>query len=104
MRNLEFRQKRSGRRLLRCGFRKSCSAGILSDQPLDGLEFGWGKWRYYTGGQAMKRATFTLAAVIFAGVVVSQDLPPGVLLLSRAKNQAKEELRRLENISCLETV
>jgi hypothetical protein len=52
----------------------------------------------------MKRATFTLAAVIFAGVVVSQDLPPGVLLLSRAKNQAKEELRRLENISCLETV
>jgi hypothetical protein len=53
----------------------------------------------------MTRATFTLAAgLIFASVVLSQDLPPGVLLLSRVKNHTKEELRLLSNISCLETV
>jgi hypothetical protein len=52
----------------------------------------------------MKRATFTLAAVIFAGMAVSQDLPPGVLLLSRVKNHIKEDLQRLPDISCLETV
>jgi hypothetical protein len=53
----------------------------------------------------MTRATFTLAAgLIFASVVLSQDLPPGVLLLLRVKNHTKEELRLLSNISCLETV
>jgi hypothetical protein len=53
----------------------------------------------------MTRATFTLAAgLIFALVVLSQDLPPDVLLLSRVKNHTKEELQHLPSISCLETV
>jgi hypothetical protein len=52
----------------------------------------------------MKQAQFPLAAVILAGVAISQDLPPEVLLLSRVKNHVKEELRHLPNISCLETV
>jgi hypothetical protein len=52
----------------------------------------------------MKRATFTLVGLILAGVAIPQDLPPGVLLLSRVKRHIKEELERLPNISCLETV
>jgi hypothetical protein len=52
----------------------------------------------------MKGATFPLTAVILAGMAIPQDLPPGVLLLSRAKNRVKEELQHLTNISCLETV
>ncbi len=52
----------------------------------------------------MKRAMFTLAAVILAGMAVSQDLPPGVLLLSHVKSHIKEDLQRLPDISCLETV
>jgi hypothetical protein len=52
----------------------------------------------------MNRAAFTLAAcLIFAGAIPAQDLPPGVLLLSRVKRHVKEELQRLPNISCLET-
>jgi hypothetical protein len=45
-----------------------------------------------------------LAGVMMTGVVFAQDLPPGVLLLSRVKNHFKEELQLRENISCLETV
>lgn len=52
----------------------------------------------------MKPATFTLAAVIFAGMAIPQDLPPGVLLLSRVKHHIQEELKKLPNITCLETV
>jgi hypothetical protein len=52
----------------------------------------------------MKRASFALAAVILAGAAIPQDLPPGVLLLSRVKNHVREELQRLENISCIETI
>jgi hypothetical protein len=53
----------------------------------------------------MKHAAFKLAAGLFlAGVASSQDLPPGVLLLSRVKNHIKEELQHLPDISCLETV
>src|SRR5437016_13224680 len=45
------------------------------------------------------------ATVVLAGVAIPQDLlPPGVLLLSRVKRHVKEELARLPNISCLETV
>src|SRR5437016_8607690 len=45
------------------------------------------------------------ATVVLAGVAIPQDLlPPGVLLLSRIKRHVKEELERLPNISCLETV
>jgi hypothetical protein len=55
--------------------------------------------------QFMKRAAFTTAAwLIAAGVAIPQDLPPGVLLLSRVKRHVREELQRLENISCLESV
>ncbi len=42
-----------------------------------------------------------------AGVCVAlcaQDLPPGVLLLSRVKRHTAEELKQLNNVSCLETV
>jgi len=52
----------------------------------------------------VKCAKFPLVAVILAGVAISQDLPPEVLLLSRVKNQFKDELHKLQNISCLETV
>jgi hypothetical protein len=53
----------------------------------------------------MNHAAFTLAAgLILAGVAIGDDLPPGVLLLSRVKNHTKEELQHLPNISCLETV
>jgi hypothetical protein len=52
----------------------------------------------------MTRAAFTPAVLIFAGMAVAQDLPPGVLLLSRVKNHIQEELQRLTRVSCLETV
>jgi hypothetical protein len=52
----------------------------------------------------MKRALFAPAAVILAGTAIPQDLPPGVLLLSRVKNHVKGEMQRLPDISCLETV
>ena len=53
----------------------------------------------------MKRVSFTLAAgLILAGIAIPQDPPAGVLLLSRVKRHVKEELDRLPNISCLETV
>jgi len=51
----------------------------------------------------MKGAAF-LAGVMSIGVLFAQDVPPGVLLLSRVKNHFKDELPRLENISCLETL
>jgi hypothetical protein len=50
------------------------------------------------------RATLTLAGLIFTGAVIAQDLPPGVLLLSRVKNHINEEMRVLGTITCLETV
>ena len=52
----------------------------------------------------MRRAACTLAAVMFAGTAMAQDLPPGVLLLSRVKTHIKDELQRLTTISCVETV
>jgi len=53
----------------------------------------------------MTRAAFTLAAgLMFAGAAIQQDLPPGVLLLSRVKRHVQEELQRLPNVTCLETV
>jgi len=51
----------------------------------------------------MKRASFLLAGLLFFGVASAQDLPPGVLLLSRTENHIREELQRLSSISCLET-
>jgi hypothetical protein len=53
----------------------------------------------------MNRGILTLAAgLIFAAVATPQDLPPGVLLLSRVKRNVQAELQRLSNVSCLETV
>jgi hypothetical protein len=53
----------------------------------------------------MERAGYTvLAVLIAAGVAIPQDLPPGVLFLSRVKRHIKEELQHLPNISCLESV
>jgi hypothetical protein len=46
-----------------------------------------------------------LLSLLLAAVAFPQDLlPPGVLLLSRVKRHTAEELSRLPNISCLETV
>ena len=45
-----------------------------------------------------------LAVVILAGAAIAQELPPGVLLLSRVKAHMREELQRLATISCVETV
>lgn len=42
--------------------------------------------------------------LILIGQAVAQDLPPGVLLLSRIKRHVKEELQRQPNVICLETV
>src|SRR5260221_11438944 len=51
------------------------------------------------------RAAFTVAVgLIFVGVALPDDPPPEVLLRSRVKRHIKEELERLPNISCLETV
>ena len=52
----------------------------------------------------MKQAMFMLAGLILAWAAVSQDLPPGVLLLSRVKAHMSEEFHRLTTVSCLETV
>jgi len=41
---------------------------------------------------------------MFMGEGMQQDLPPGVLLLSRIKRHIKEELQHLPNVTCLETV
>ena len=53
----------------------------------------------------MNRGIFTLTAgLIFAAIATADDLPPGVLLLSQVKRHVEEELQRLSNVSCLETV
>jgi hypothetical protein len=53
----------------------------------------------------MRRAPSPLAiGLMLAGAAIAQDLPPEILLLSRVKNHIREELQRLPNISCLETV
>lgn len=53
----------------------------------------------------MKRGTLLpIAGLAFASIAATQDLPPGVLLLSQVKRHVKEELARLPNVSCLETV
>jgi len=52
---------------------------------------------------AMKRALLLLFA-LFPCALPQDLLPPGVLLYSRIKRHVGEELARLPNISCLETV
>ena len=53
----------------------------------------------------MKRAMFALAAgLMLPCAAIPQDLPPGVLLLSRIQRHIRQELERLPDISCLETV
>lgn len=53
----------------------------------------------------MKSARLALfAGLMLAGAAGTQDLPPGVLLLSRVKDHFKEDMQRLPDISCLETV
>ena len=42
--------------------------------------------------------------MIFAAALAAQDLPPGVLRLARAKSHMREELQRITNVSCLETL
>ncbi|HTD43810.1 MAG TPA: hypothetical protein VK687_06495, partial [Bryobacteraceae bacterium] len=53
----------------------------------------------------MKRAMCTVVVgLILPAAAFAQDLPPEVLLLSRVRRHVQEELQRLPNISCLETV
>jgi hypothetical protein len=53
----------------------------------------------------MKRAAFVLmATLILAGAALAADLAPGVVLLAAIKRHMKEELDRLPNVSCVETV
>ena len=53
----------------------------------------------------MKWARWRLAAgMMIASGAPSQDLPPGVVLLGAVKRHIQQELQRLPNISCLETV
>jgi hypothetical protein len=52
----------------------------------------------------MKRGALTLLGLMFAPIAGAQDLPPGVLLLSRVENHTKEEFQGLARITCLETV
>jgi hypothetical protein len=52
----------------------------------------------------MKPALCAFATVMFAGLAVPQDLPPGILLLSRVKAHMNDELRRLTTLTCIETV
>jgi hypothetical protein len=50
----------------------------------------------------MRRAA--LAGLIITRMACPQELPPGVLLLSRIENHIKDEFQRLVTVSCLETV
>jgi len=45
-----------------------------------------------------------LAGLGLAWAAAAQGLPPGALLLARVKAHMREELARLPNCSCLETV
>ncbi len=48
-----------------------------------------------------------LLIILISGLVLplaAQELSPEVLLLSRVKRQVREDLKRLSNVSCLETV
>ena len=55
----------------------------------------------------MRCGILIAAAMVMAASADAQDqdlFPPGVLLLSRVQRHAKEEIARLPNISCLETL
>ena len=53
----------------------------------------------------MRYASFLLiAGFMMAGPMRPQDLPPGVLLLSKVKSRLQEDMNRLPDISCVETV
>ena len=57
------------------------------------------------GGLVMKRAAVVLlGGLILAGAALAEDLAPGVVLLAAIKHHMKEELGRLPNVSCVETV
>src|SRR5690348_15603568 len=51
----------------------------------------------------MNRAAI-IGAVLIVATATADDLPAGVLLLSRIKIHIKQELQRLAATSCLETV
>src|SRR5579872_3270782 len=52
----------------------------------------------------MRLRTFILAALTFARTAIPQELPPGVLLLSRIKAHMADKFERLPDYTCLETV
>jgi len=52
----------------------------------------------------MTRVWFALTVAGFAGAAIAQDVPPWVLLLARVKNQIKQEVGHLPDVSCLESV
>jgi hypothetical protein len=60
---------------------------------------------YYEDGIAVRLTVrIILAGLGLAWVAAAQGLPPGALLLSRVRAHMREELARLPNCSCLETV
>lgn len=53
----------------------------------------------------MKRAVLILiVGVVVAGAALAEDLPSGVVLLASVKRHMREELDRLPNVSCVETL
>ena len=60
----------------------------------------------YDGYGARVRLTvrIVIGGLGLAWAAAAQDLPPGTLLLARVKTHMREELARLPNCSCLETV
>src|SRR5665213_2967761 len=51
----------------------------------------------------MQPVALAVAGLVLAEMAGAQNLPPGVLLLSRVENHIKEEFQRLAKITCLET-
>src|SRR5258706_1481889 len=48
---------------------------------------------------------FVAAMLVFTSAAAAQsDLPPEILLLSKIKRQAKQDLTRIPNFTCLETI
>src|ERR1700683_3313159 len=56
-------------------------------------------WSTWSGSNSV----LTLVGLMFAQMTGAQDLPPGVLLLSRVEGHMKGEFLRLAGITCLET-
>ena len=52
----------------------------------------------------MRPARSAVSVLLLACAATPQELPPGALLLSRVKRHIEGELRRLPDVTCLQTV